>query len=154
MKGTDPSCPGCCVVRWIARERPHQLAAGVKEDRYAALAGQAWLVSRTRRGAGGRLGERAGSAWCSTNHRGKSRGTSRASGDYLEGGEKAVNHEGRRGAGGLSNLTLILRCIHHAHLKERADRGGTRVRVVVLSGFGASRARGSVAGWLSPQLAQ
>ena len=86
--------------------------------------GQARIVMRGGRGAGGRLGERTGSAWCRADNGRGGRGAGGARGDYLEGREKPTNRGWGRGAWGLGNLSLVLGCVHIPFLRKGVDRGG------------------------------
>ena len=116
--------------------------AGEKGSWSAALAGQARVVRRGGRGAGGRLRERASSTWSRADNRGRSRGAGGAGGDYLEGGEKAANRGRSRGAGGLGYFGLVFCRIHLTLFRGRAGWGRDGGRRIVLCTFGASGARG------------
>ena len=142
MRETHPSSQGCCVVRWKEKERPYQPVVVETGSWSAALAGEARVVRRDGRGAGGRLGEWASSTWSRTDNRGRSRAAGRAGDDHLEGGEKASNRRRSRGAGGLGYLGLVFRRIHFTLLRSSAPLGGARERRIILCRFGAGGERG------------
>ena len=119
-------------------------------NRGAALAGQTRAISWGRRGAGGRLGERACSAWSRTSNRGRGRGERGAGGDHFEGWEKAAGRGWSRGAGGFSDLTFIFRRVHLTLFGGRVDRDGVRRGAIVLWAFGAGRARRFSGGMVTP----
>ena len=109
--------------------------------------GQARVVWGGRRGAGGHLGKWAGSAWSRAYDRRGSRRAGMAWGDDLKGGKQTACRGGGGRAGGLGNVGLIFRRVHLALLRGRAFYGRAGGRRIILSTFGAGRARG-VGGWM------
>ena len=90
------------------------------------LMGQARVIRRGRGGAGGRLGERAGSTGSGADNRGGSRGAVGAGGYYFRSREEATGCGGGRGACGFSDFGLVFSGVHLPFLRERAfcRRGG------------------------------
>ena len=112
--------------------------------------GQARVVMWGGRGAGGHLGEGASSTWSRANSGGGSSGAGGARRDYLEGGEEAAGRGGRGGSWGLSNLGLILSCVHFTLFGGGTIWGRVGGRVVVLGALWASRACGFGGGVVIP----
>ena len=100
--------------------------------------GQARIVWRGGRGAGGHLGKWTGSAWRRADNRWGSRRASRAWGDDLKGGEQAAGRGGGRRAGGLGYFSLVFRRVHLPFFRGRevCRRGGGRGGVLGPSGAG------------------
>ena len=87
------------------------------------LAGQAQVVRWGRRGAGGRLGERNGSAWSRADNRGRSRGAVGVGSYHLKGREEAADRGGGRRARAFRDFGLVLSGGHPPFYRERAFSG-------------------------------
>ena len=87
------------------------------------LMGQARIVRWGGRGAGGRLGERAGSTWSGADNRWGCRGAVGAGSYHFEGREEATDRGGGRRAWGFSDFGFVLSGIHLPFLRERAFCG-------------------------------
>ena len=104
--------------------------------------GQARIVWRGRRGAGGHLGKWTGSAWSRAYNRRGGRRADRAWGDDFKGGEQATSRGGGRWARGLSYFGFVFRYVHLTLFRGgevcgRGGRGGS-----LLGPSGAGRAGG------------
>ena len=128
----------CCTMD---REREtRQPVVGEEGGRCAPLVGQARIIKRGGRGAGGHLGERAGSTWSRADNSGGNRGTVGVRGNNLEGRKEAADRGGGGGAWGLSDFGFVFCCVHLSFIRGGADWGGAGGRGVALCAFGASGA--------------